>query len=86
MIVSRSMTHTQVASAFTGEAITCSGAIQLGLDLRYSKVIVEGNSLSVIKKGVESTSSYSCYRVFEDRKRTLSGSRSTTFCSEDNGG
>lgn len=36
--------------AFTGEALACLEALKMGLVLRLTKVIIEGDSLSVITK------------------------------------
>ncbi|MBA0755496.1 hypothetical protein Gogos_020604 [Gossypium gossypioides] len=42
--------HNQVASAFAAEAITCRSATQLGIDMKWENTIIEGDSLSIIKK------------------------------------
>ncbi|MBA0556224.1 hypothetical protein Golob_026341 [Gossypium lobatum] len=39
-----------MGSAFAGEALTCLEAVKMGLVLRLTKVIIEGDSLSVITK------------------------------------
>ncbi|KAK5812692.1 hypothetical protein PVK06_028130 [Gossypium arboreum] len=42
--------HQEVPSAFAAEAVTCRKAIQIGIEMKWSEIIVEGDSLSVIKK------------------------------------
>lgn len=42
--------HNQVASAFAAEAIACRSATQLGMDMKWGNIIIEGDSLTIIKK------------------------------------
>ncbi|XP_017620800.1 uncharacterized protein LOC108465011 [Gossypium arboreum] len=42
--------HQQVASAFAAEALVCYKATQIGTDMQWPKIIIEGDSLSIIKK------------------------------------
>ncbi|KAA3483188.1 reverse transcriptase [Gossypium australe] len=60
VIVSKSRLHEKVASAFAAEALACRDAIQLGIDMQKEEVIIEGDSLTVIKK---------CRNVLPDRSQ-----------------
>ncbi|MBA0626635.1 hypothetical protein Godav_004268 [Gossypium davidsonii] len=42
--------HHQVASAFAAEAIACRTATQIGRDMQWPNIIIEGDALSIIKK------------------------------------
>ncbi|MBA0655204.1 hypothetical protein Goklo_007711, partial [Gossypium klotzschianum] len=42
--------HHHVASAFAAEAIACRTATQIGRDMQWSNIIIEGDALSIIKK------------------------------------
>ncbi|MFQ6648037.1 hypothetical protein Gotur_021851 [Gossypium turneri] len=42
--------HHQVASAFAAEAIACQTATQIGIDMQWSNIIIEGDALSITKK------------------------------------
>lgn len=42
--------HYRVLSAFPAEALTCRKATQIALDMQEKEIIIEGDSLSVIKK------------------------------------
>ncbi|MBA0570175.1 hypothetical protein Golob_003859 [Gossypium lobatum] len=44
--------YQQVASAFATEALVCRRAIQISIDMHWEKVIIEGDSLSIIIKNV----------------------------------
>ncbi|MFQ6650529.1 hypothetical protein Gotur_022916 [Gossypium turneri] len=50
VLLSLTKVHNQVASAFTTEAIACRTAIQIGIDMQWSNIIIEGDALSIIKK------------------------------------
>ncbi|KAA3490359.1 reverse transcriptase [Gossypium australe] len=50
VLVSKSRVHEKVCSAFAAEALACREAIQLGTDMQEKNVIIEGDSLTVIKK------------------------------------
>lgn len=39
-----------VPTPFAGEAIACLEGVQMGLDLGFQRVILEGDSLTVVKK------------------------------------
>ncbi|MBA0762016.1 hypothetical protein Gotri_024576 [Gossypium trilobum] len=47
---SRSVIHANVGAAFAAEALSRLWAVQTGLDLGFTDMIIEGDSLSVIKK------------------------------------
>ncbi|KAG8497175.1 hypothetical protein CXB51_008415 [Gossypium anomalum] len=42
--------HQEVASAFVAEALACYKAAQIGIDVQWPKIIIEGDLLSIIKK------------------------------------
>ncbi|MFQ6649947.1 hypothetical protein Gotur_023122, partial [Gossypium turneri] len=42
--------HHQVASAFAAEAIACRTATQIGMNMQWPNIIIEGDALSTIKK------------------------------------
>ncbi|MBA0729851.1 hypothetical protein Golax_022988, partial [Gossypium laxum] len=42
--------YQRVVSAFAAEALACRRATQIGIDMNWEKVIIEGDSLSIIKK------------------------------------
>ncbi|MBA0880329.1 hypothetical protein Goshw_001945 [Gossypium schwendimanii] len=50
VLLACSKIHNQVASAFAAEAIACRSATQLGIDMKWGNVIIEGDSLTIIKK------------------------------------
>ncbi|KAK5844651.1 hypothetical protein PVK06_000791 [Gossypium arboreum] len=50
VIGSRFKVHTNICSSFAAEAIACLQAIQVGHELGLKQVIIEGDSLTVIKK------------------------------------
>lgn len=73
ILYQRSMVHERVASAFTAEAITCCNAIHLGLDMGWLSVIIEGDSLSVIKKSNESKPDRSAICAYMHDIRRMGG-------------
>ncbi|KAH1098654.1 hypothetical protein J1N35_015575 [Gossypium stocksii] len=50
ILLSSTEIHSEVASAFTVEAIACRRATQIAFKMNRSEIIIEGDSLSVIKK------------------------------------
>ncbi|KAA3486532.1 Zinc finger, CCHC-type [Gossypium australe] len=50
VLLSYSAIHQQVESAFAAEAIACRAATQIGIDMQWPKLIIEGDALSIIKK------------------------------------
>ncbi|MBA0868736.1 hypothetical protein Goshw_018230, partial [Gossypium schwendimanii] len=50
VLLSFTKVYKQVASAFAAEAITCRSATQIGIDMQWEKIIIEGDALSIIKK------------------------------------
>ncbi|PPD98816.1 hypothetical protein GOBAR_DD04153 [Gossypium barbadense] len=50
VLLSFTEVHKQVASAFAAEAIACRSATQIGIDMQWAKIIIEGDALSIIKK------------------------------------
>ncbi|MBA0636561.1 hypothetical protein Godav_025604 [Gossypium davidsonii] len=50
VLVSQSILHAEVGMGFATEALTCSWVIQTGLEMGLTKAVIEGNSLTVIKK------------------------------------
>ncbi|MBA0701532.1 hypothetical protein Goari_027014, partial [Gossypium aridum] len=50
VLLSCSEIHQRVASAFAVEALVCRKAIQNGIYMQWEKVIIKGDSLSIIRK------------------------------------
>ncbi|XP_040944169.1 uncharacterized protein [Gossypium hirsutum] len=50
VLLSCSEVHQRVSSAFGAEAIACRKALQIGVHMQWERVIIEGDSLSIIKK------------------------------------
>ncbi|KAA3481447.1 Zinc finger, CCHC-type [Gossypium australe] len=50
VLISSTTIHKGVVSAFVAEAVACSQATQIALDMNKEVTIIEGDSLSVIKK------------------------------------
>ncbi|KAA3465096.1 reverse transcriptase [Gossypium australe] len=50
VLLSLSLIHKKVSSAFATEALACSVAVRTGVDMRWRKIIIEGDALIVIKK------------------------------------
>ncbi|MBA0648913.1 hypothetical protein Goklo_016546 [Gossypium klotzschianum] len=42
--------HKEVASTFAAEALACRKAVQIGIEMQWPKIIIEGDSLAIIKK------------------------------------
>ncbi|KAA3482988.1 reverse transcriptase [Gossypium australe] len=50
VLISRTTIHSGIMSAFAAEAVACRQATQITLDMNIENIIIEGDSLSVIKK------------------------------------
>ncbi|KAH1108545.1 hypothetical protein J1N35_012313 [Gossypium stocksii] len=50
VLLSCSEIHQHVYSSFAAEALACRKATQIGVDMGWHEIIIEGNSLSIIKK------------------------------------
>ncbi|MBA0706449.1 hypothetical protein Golax_018557 [Gossypium laxum] len=50
VLVSRTILHENVASAFAVEALACSWAVQTSMEMGWPDLIFEGDSLSVVNK------------------------------------
>ncbi|XP_012477492.1 uncharacterized protein LOC105793109 [Gossypium raimondii] len=50
VLLSCSMIYQQVASPFAAEALASQKAIKIGKEMKWRKIIIEGDSLSIIKK------------------------------------
>lgn len=50
VLLSFSEVHQRVSSAFGAEAMACRKALQIGVHKQWERVIIEGDSLSIIKK------------------------------------
>lgn len=55
ILCSRSTLHQGVSSAFAAEALACLAAMEMGKDMGWRDIIVECDSLTVIKKRKEIT-------------------------------
>ncbi|MBA0817629.1 hypothetical protein Gohar_025684 [Gossypium harknessii] len=42
--------HHRITSVFTAEAVACRKAIQTGIGMKWASIIIEGDSLSIIRK------------------------------------
>ncbi|GMJ14222.1 hypothetical protein HRI_005091400 [Hibiscus trionum] len=75
-----SMQHTHVCNAFLAEALSCRDAVTFALDMRFDRVIFEGDSLSVIKKLRSKDEDLSQLRVLiNDIKQATFNLRDATF-------
>lgn len=50
VLLSSSEIHQEIPSAFAAEALACRKAVQIGINMQWPQIIVEGDSLTVIKK------------------------------------
>lgn len=50
ILLERLVLQNHVASAFTAEALACQLTVRIGLENRWRRVIVEGDSLSIVRK------------------------------------
>ncbi|KAK5786258.1 hypothetical protein PVK06_040891 [Gossypium arboreum] len=50
VLLSSSEMHQEIPSAFAAEALACRKAVQIGINMQWPQIIVEGDSLTVIKK------------------------------------
>ncbi|MBA0701807.1 hypothetical protein Goari_021928, partial [Gossypium aridum] len=50
VLLSCSEVHQRISSTFGAEAIACRKALQIDVNMQWEKVIIEGDSLSIIKK------------------------------------
>lgn len=50
VLASKAIIHTNVSNTFAAEALACTEAIKIGLDLGLNRVLMEDDSLTVIKK------------------------------------
>ncbi|XP_040960200.1 uncharacterized protein [Gossypium hirsutum] len=72
--------HHQIGSAFAAEALACRRAVQIGIEMKWSKIIIEGDSLSIIKKCKENREDKSHIRAYiHDIQQIMSRSRNLTF-------
>ncbi|KAG8482768.1 hypothetical protein CXB51_023965 [Gossypium anomalum] len=49
-LLSYSETHKEVPFAFAAEALACRKAVQIGIEVQWLEIIIEGDSLAIIKK------------------------------------
>lgn len=50
VLASKSVPNRDVLSSFAAEAPACSQAVQIGVDMGLSSVMIEDDALSIIKK------------------------------------
>ncbi|MBA0859807.1 hypothetical protein Goshw_011035, partial [Gossypium schwendimanii] len=50
VVLSCSEVHHRIISAFATEALACRKALQIGIDMQWENIIIEGDSLSIIRK------------------------------------
>lgn len=72
VLVSKSVLHDGVGSAFEAEALSCQEAIKLGLGMNRQRIIFEGYSLTIIKKCVSQKEDLSVLSAYiKNIKRSL---------------
>ncbi|KAK5803400.1 hypothetical protein PVK06_031045 [Gossypium arboreum] len=80
VLFSCSEIHHGVFSAFATEAIACRKAVQVGVELQWQKMIIDGDSLTIIKKYATKSQDRSHIRAYiHDIKQSLSRSSSFIF-------
>ncbi|KAK8626106.1 hypothetical protein V6N13_133758 [Hibiscus sabdariffa] len=73
--------QSHVVDAFIAEALACLQAVNCARDLGFSRVIVEGDSLIVIKKVCSKTANVSLISpVIYDIREVAKGFEDVTFC------
>ncbi|KAK8542594.1 hypothetical protein V6N13_136842 [Hibiscus sabdariffa] len=73
--------HSHVADAFLAEALACLQAVNFARDLGFSRVIMEGDSLTIIKKVCSKTADVSLISpVIYDIRRVTRGFADISFC------
>ncbi|KAA3464145.1 reverse transcriptase [Gossypium australe] len=78
--VVRSKIHSEVVSVFAAEAIACREVVQIGVNHSWPSVIIEGDSLTVIKKCKSREQNRSMISVYiQDIKMMASGSKKFVF-------
>ncbi|KAH1082866.1 hypothetical protein J1N35_022627 [Gossypium stocksii] len=72
--------HYGVSSAFAAEAIACRNAVQIGVEQGWPKIIIEGDSLSIIKKCISKNQDRSSIEAYiYDIKQILNRSKNFMF-------
>ncbi|KAK8626384.1 hypothetical protein V6N13_134032 [Hibiscus sabdariffa] len=81
-MVSAIIPHRHVADVFVAEAFSCLQAFIFAKDLGFAKVVIEGDSLTVIKKNCAMTSDSSLLGpIIHDIKEVSKGFESIVLCS-----
>ncbi|KAL4333615.1 hypothetical protein GQ457_07G012700 [Hibiscus cannabinus] len=81
IMVSAIIPHRHVADVFVAEAFSCLQAVIFAKDLRFAKVVIEGDSLTVIKKVCATTSDSSLLGpIIHAIKEVSKGFESVVFC------
>ncbi|KAK8984388.1 hypothetical protein V6N11_029703 [Hibiscus sabdariffa] len=76
-----SFPHRNVADVFAAEAYACKQAVLFAKDLGFPRVIIEGNSLTIIKKiNSDSADRSSIYPIVRDIKFLTQSFTSISFC------
>ncbi|XP_052877187.1 uncharacterized protein LOC128283833 [Gossypium arboreum] len=79
-LISCSEIHHQIGSAFAAEALACHRVVQIGMEMKWSKIIIEGDSLSIIKKCKENREDKSHIGAYiHDIEQIMYRSRNLTF-------
>lgn len=80
VLLSCSEIHHGVTFAFAAEAIACQKAVQTGVEQEWPKIIIEGDSLTIIKKCISKSQGHSDIGAYiYDIKQKLNRSRSFIF-------
>lgn len=73
VLCSRSELHDDVLSAFAAEAIACRKAVEMGLELGWADIIVEGDLLTTMKKCIAKTQDKSVIGAYIRNIKQISG-------------
>lgn len=80
VLLSCSEIHHGVTSAFAAKAIACRKAVQIGFEHEWPKIIIEGDSLTIIKKCTNKSQDRSHIGAYiYDFQQKLSRSKSFMF-------
>ncbi|KAG8486373.1 hypothetical protein CXB51_019807 [Gossypium anomalum] len=80
IFLSCSKIYQRVASAFTTKAFACRKVTRIGIDVQWPKIIIEGDSLSIIKKcKVKSPNKLMVGAYIHDIQQLLLKSRNCRF-------
>ncbi|KAH1055454.1 hypothetical protein J1N35_033519 [Gossypium stocksii] len=80
VLLSYSKIHYEISAAFAAEAIACSEAIQIEVERKWQHIIIEGDSLAIIKRCNTKSQDRSMVGAYiYDIKQKIVGSNSIRF-------